>query len=90
MDVGLRPVGWALVLAALALGLDFVPLFDLLGYDFAFGNVTVSGEPDASAASGWRVNGWVKKGLLLGFRMGAVVDMSVVSVESPRVQPRQA
>ncbi len=34
-------------------------------------------EPDNSAASGWRVNGWVKKGILLGFRMGAVVDMSV-------------
>lgn len=34
-------------------------------------------EPDASAPSGWRVNGWVKKGILLGFRMGGVVDMSV-------------
>ena len=34
-------------------------------------------EPDAAAASGWRVNGWVKKGILLGFRMGGVVDMSV-------------
>lgn len=34
-------------------------------------------EPDASAASGWRVNGWVKKGILVGFRIGAVVDMSL-------------
>ncbi len=34
-------------------------------------------EPDASAPSGWRVNAWVKKGILLGFRMGAIVDMSV-------------
>jgi 2,3,4,5-tetrahydropyridine-2-carboxylate N-succinyltransferase len=34
-------------------------------------------EPDPKAASGWRVNGWVKKGVLLGFRMGAVVDMSI-------------
>ncbi len=33
-------------------------------------------EPDANSASGWRVNGWVKKGILLGFRMGAVVPMS--------------
>jgi 2,3,4,5-tetrahydropyridine-2,6-dicarboxylate N-succinyltransferase len=33
-------------------------------------------ELHASAPSGWRVNGWVKKGILLGFRMGAVVDMS--------------
>jgi 2,3,4,5-tetrahydropyridine-2-carboxylate N-succinyltransferase len=35
-----------------------------------------SAEPDASARSGWRVNIWVKKGILLGFRMGVVVDMS--------------
>jgi 2,3,4,5-tetrahydropyridine-2-carboxylate N-succinyltransferase len=40
-------------------------------------------EPDPSAASGWRVNGWVKKGILLGFRMGAVVDMSVDSARQP-------
>jgi len=33
-------------------------------------------EPDAASATGWRVNGWVKKGILLGFRMGAVVSMS--------------
>ena len=26
--------------------------------------------PDASAASGWRVNAWVKQGILLGFRLG--------------------
>lgn len=40
-------------------------------------------EPDASAKSGWRVNGWVKKGILLGFRMGAVVDMSVSLARQP-------
>jgi 2,3,4,5-tetrahydropyridine-2,6-dicarboxylate N-succinyltransferase len=40
-------------------------------------------EPDSTAASGWRVNGWVKKGILLGFRMGAVVDMSVDSTRQP-------
>jgi 2,3,4,5-tetrahydropyridine-2-carboxylate N-succinyltransferase len=34
-------------------------------------------EPDASTPTGWRVNAWVKKGILLGFRMGANVDMSV-------------
>lgn len=33
-------------------------------------------EPDAESHTGWRVNGWVKKGILLGFRMGAVVSMS--------------
>ena len=40
-------------------------------------------EPDASAPSGWRVNGWVKKGILLGFRMGVLVDMSVDPVRQP-------
>ena len=34
-------------------------------------------EPDPSSPSGWRVNPWVKQGILLGFRMGAVVDQSV-------------
>ena len=34
-------------------------------------------EPDASTSTGWRVNSWVKKGILLGFRLGQIVDMSV-------------
>ncbi len=33
--------------------------------------------------SGWRVNTWVKKGVLLGFRMGAVVDMSIDTARQP-------
>jgi 2,3,4,5-tetrahydropyridine-2-carboxylate N-succinyltransferase len=33
-------------------------------------------EPDPAAASGWRVNAWVKQGILLGFRFGRIVDMS--------------
>jgi 2,3,4,5-tetrahydropyridine-2-carboxylate N-succinyltransferase len=33
-------------------------------------------EPDPSQPSGWRVNAWVKQGILLGFRCGDVVDMS--------------
>jgi 2,3,4,5-tetrahydropyridine-2-carboxylate N-succinyltransferase len=33
-------------------------------------------EPDSSTPSGWRVNAWVKQGILLGFRFGDVVDMS--------------
>jgi 2,3,4,5-tetrahydropyridine-2-carboxylate N-succinyltransferase len=40
-------------------------------------------EPDASTKTGWRVNAWVKKGVLLGFRMGAVVDMSVNPTRQP-------
>jgi 2,3,4,5-tetrahydropyridine-2-carboxylate N-succinyltransferase len=34
-------------------------------------------QPDTASPSGWRVNPWVKRGILLGFRMGRVVDMSV-------------
>ena len=40
-------------------------------------------EPDASTKSGWRVNAWVKKGILLGFRMGAIADMSIDSSKQP-------
>ena len=40
-------------------------------------------EPDPAAATGWRVNAWVKKGILLGFRMGAIVDMSVDAARQP-------
>ncbi len=40
-------------------------------------------EPDPSSPSGWRVNAWVKKGILLGFRMGALVDMSVDRARQP-------
>ena len=35
-----------------------------------------SAEPDSSSESGWRVNSWVKKGILLGFRLGGVIEMS--------------
>ena len=33
-------------------------------------------EPDAAEPSGWRVNAWVKQGILLGFRFGDLVEMS--------------
>jgi 2,3,4,5-tetrahydropyridine-2,6-dicarboxylate N-succinyltransferase len=34
-------------------------------------------EPDASSPIGWRVNLWVKQGILLGFRFGDMVDASM-------------
>jgi len=40
-------------------------------------------EPDPSSPTGWRVNAWVKKGILLGFRMGAIVDMSLDARRQP-------
>lgn len=33
-------------------------------------------EPDAGSPSGWKVNAWVKRGILLGFRFGDIIDMS--------------
>jgi 2,3,4,5-tetrahydropyridine-2-carboxylate N-succinyltransferase len=35
-----------------------------------------SAEPDVAAPTGWRVNAWVKRGILLGFRVGSLVEMS--------------
>lgn len=32
-------------------------------------------ERDAGEPTGWRVNTWVKKGILLGFRIGGIVEM---------------
>jgi len=34
-------------------------------------------EPDPSSPSGWRVNTWVKQGILLGFKFGDLVDVSM-------------
>ena len=50
----------------------FVRLRDALGE----GTVRAA-EPDAGEPSGWRVNAWVKKGILLGFRFGRLVDVSM-------------
>jgi 2,3,4,5-tetrahydropyridine-2-carboxylate N-succinyltransferase len=35
-----------------------------------------SAEPDASTPLGWKVNAWVKRGILLGFRLGSLVEMN--------------
>ena len=37
-----------------------------------------------TSATGWRVNAWVKKGILLGFRMGVNIDMSVGTLHVSR------
>jgi 2,3,4,5-tetrahydropyridine-2-carboxylate N-succinyltransferase len=34
-------------------------------------------EPDTSSPGGWRVNTWVKQGILLGFRFGDLADVSM-------------
>jgi 2,3,4,5-tetrahydropyridine-2,6-dicarboxylate N-succinyltransferase len=40
-------------------------------------------EPDSSSPTGWRVNVWVKQGILLGFRHGDLVDMGVAKGRWP-------
>jgi 2,3,4,5-tetrahydropyridine-2,6-dicarboxylate N-succinyltransferase len=43
-------------------------------------------EPDPAAATGWRVNAWVKQGILLGFRLGQMqasgVELSFVDKDT--------
>jgi 2,3,4,5-tetrahydropyridine-2-carboxylate N-succinyltransferase len=35
---------------------------------------TRAAQPDSASPSGWRVNAWVKQGILLGFRLGVLED----------------
>lgn len=57
---------------ALAARAVFVRLRDALGE----GSVRAA-EPDEGTPSGWRVNAWVKRGILLGFRFGRLADVSM-------------
>ncbi len=40
-------------------------------------------EPDADAPTGWRVNAWVKQGILVGFRCGDIVPFASPDDTSP-------
>jgi 2,3,4,5-tetrahydropyridine-2,6-dicarboxylate N-succinyltransferase len=40
-------------------------------------------QPAPESKTGWRVNPWVKKGILIGFRMGSIVDMSIDAARQP-------
>jgi 2,3,4,5-tetrahydropyridine-2-carboxylate N-succinyltransferase len=61
---------------------DHFQLFQRFKQALNSGDVRAA-EPDDTTKTGWRVNAWVKKGILLGFRMGAVVDMSINSTRQP-------
>ena len=50
--------------------------FVALRSELAAGRVRAA-EPDPSASTGWRVNIWVKQGILLGFRFGEIADMGI-------------
>ena len=40
-------------------------------------------DPDTASATGWRVNTWVKQGILVGFRAGEVVAYASPSAHAP-------
>jgi 2,3,4,5-tetrahydropyridine-2-carboxylate N-succinyltransferase len=50
--------------------------FETLRHALGDGRIRAA-EPDGTVPSGWRVNPWVKQGILLGFRFGDTVDMSI-------------
>jgi 2,3,4,5-tetrahydropyridine-2-carboxylate N-succinyltransferase len=56
--------------------------FAQLRHELSTGRVRAA-EPDASSATGWSVNTWVKKGILVGFRAGATVAYPSASSTAP-------
>lgn len=55
-------------------GPEFTEAFEELKRGLNTGTIR-SAEPDGDSASGWKVNPWVKMGILLGFRIGRVQKM---------------
>src|SRR5260370_31045185 len=51
-------------------------MFEKLRAALSAGEVRAA-EPDATSPLGWRVNTWVKQGILLGFRFGDNKDVSM-------------
>src|SRR5262245_8713196 len=51
-------------------------LFIQLRAELSAGRVRAA-EPDPASPTGWRVNVWVKQGILLGIRFGDLVDMGI-------------
>ncbi len=54
--------------------------FATLREELSAGRVRAA-EPDPTTPTGWRVNTWVKKGILIGFRSGDLVDLSIATLE---------
>jgi len=53
-------------------------IFEALRSALSDGSVRAA-EPDPSSPSGWRVNAWVKRGILLGFKFGKTVEVPLSS-----------
>ncbi len=52
------------------------PMFAQLRHALSTGEVRAA-QPDPSSPVGWRVNTWVKQGILLGFKFGDIADVSM-------------
>jgi len=64
-------------------GDEYFRAFDKLKAALNEGRIRAA-EPDPGSPTGWKVNAWVKKGILLGFRIGRVVEMHLeVGERSP-------
>ncbi len=63
-------------------GEEYFRAFDELKAALNEGRVRAA-EPDPTSPTGWKVNTWVKKGILLGFRIGRIVGMGPVAAASP-------
>jgi 2,3,4,5-tetrahydropyridine-2-carboxylate N-succinyltransferase len=55
-------------------GEQFFSAFDELKLGLNEGSIRAA-QPDPDSPTGWKVNAWVKKGILLGFRIGHLVEM---------------
>lgn len=51
-------------------------LFAQLRAELSTGRVRAA-EPDSASPTGWRVNAWVKQGILLGIRFGDLIDVGI-------------
>ena len=59
---------------AIEFGEEYFRAFDELKAGLNEGTIRAA-EPDPASPTGWKVNTWVKKGILLGFRIGRIIDM---------------
>jgi 2,3,4,5-tetrahydropyridine-2-carboxylate N-succinyltransferase len=55
-------------------GEQFFSAFDELKLGLNEGSIRAA-QPDPDSPTGWKANAWVKKGILLGFRIGHLVEM---------------
>ncbi len=63
-----------------AYGDEYFAAFDEFKVALNAGDIRAA-EPDPGSPTGWKVNAWVKKGILLGFRIGRVVEMAPVELQ---------